>query len=44
MPGRDYNATIDALGIGAILAALFGIIIHASARMFVRRRKEKVPS
>ena len=44
MPGRDYSATVDALGIGAIVAALFGIIIHASARMFSKRKRENVPS
>ena len=37
MPGRDYSATIDSLGIGAVLAALVGIVIHGSARVVLTK-------
>ena len=38
MPGRNYNATVESLGIGALIMALAGIIIHAAARVFFTRR------
>jgi octaheme c-type cytochrome (tetrathionate reductase family) len=41
MPGRNYSATVDTLGVGVILVALFGIVIHTSARVFVRRSPTK---
>ena len=41
MPGRDSNSTIETLGIGAMFATLFGIGIHASARVFVSTKKKE---
>ena len=41
MPARDYNATVDTLGIGAIVVALAGIVVHASARVVVRKSTRK---
>jgi hypothetical protein len=41
MPARDRNAAVDTLGVSAILVALFGIVVHATARVFTRKNKTK---
>ncbi len=39
MPGRDYNASVEVLGIGAIIATLLGVIGHASVRIFFHKKR-----
>ncbi len=41
MPGRDSNSTIETLGIGAMLVTLFGIVLHASARVIISNKKKE---
>ncbi len=38
MPGRDYNATVETFGIGAIIASLLGVGIHATVRIVSRKK------
>ncbi len=39
IPGRDYQPLVERLGVGLLLAAFFGAAIHASARVFISKRK-----
>ena len=42
MPGRDFNASLEKVGIGSMIAALFGIVVHAAARIYnSKQRKER---
>ncbi len=38
MPGRDYNASIEMLGIGAIIFSLFAVGIHAVVRIISKKK------
>lgn len=38
MPGRDYNASVESFGIMAILATLFGVLVHAGMRIASKRK------
>lgn len=40
MPGRDRNATLDALGFGLAGLALVGVIGHGGLRILTRNRRE----
>jgi len=37
MPGRDYNATVEFMGIGAIFLSLFGVGVHAAVRIVSKK-------
>lgn len=39
MPGRDYNASVEFIGIGAIVLSLLGVGIHASVRIVSRKKQ-----
>ena len=39
MPGRDYNAVVETAGIGAIIASLLGVGIHATVRIISKKKK-----
>ncbi len=39
MPGRDYNAAVDFIGILVIILSLGGIIVHALIRIFINYKK-----
>ncbi|MDD8016938.1 MAG: tetrathionate reductase family octaheme c-type cytochrome [Bacteroidota bacterium] len=41
MPGRDYNASVEFLGTGAIVLTLLGVIGHASLRIVSKRKNGK---
>lgn len=38
IPGRDYNATVESLGIGAILISLLGVGIHTTIRIISKKK------
>ncbi|MFA6542006.1 MAG: tetrathionate reductase family octaheme c-type cytochrome [Bacteroidota bacterium] len=40
MPGRDYSASIETLGITAIIATLLGVLGHASVRIFFHKKRK----
>ena len=44
LPGRDENATIEFLGIGAILTSIIGVFIHALMRImhYYRRKNQQL--
>ncbi|MEW6062354.1 MAG: cytochrome C, partial [Bacteroidota bacterium] len=41
MPARDYNATVETLGVSVILLSLIGVIVHAGMRIFSAKRNGK---
>ena len=41
MPGRNYNAGVETFGISAIILALIGVGMHASARIIVSKKNRK---
>jgi octaheme c-type cytochrome (tetrathionate reductase family) len=41
MPGRDSWSPVEILGTGAILCTFAGVFVHASVRIFIRRRSKK---
>lgn len=40
MPGRDYNASVETLGVSAIMATLLGVLGHASVRIFFHKKRK----
>lgn len=43
LPGRDRNRLLDGFGTLIMLTALFGVVVHASARSIAYRRKHRQP-
>lgn len=41
LPGRDKNDFVDAVGMVAVLGALFGVLLHGLGRFFTRNGKEE---
>lgn len=41
MPARDYNATVETLGVSAVLLSLIGVIVHAGIRIVSAKRNGK---
>lgn len=39
MPGRNYNAAVETLGITAILFSLVGVVVHALVRIISKKKK-----
>jgi octaheme c-type cytochrome (tetrathionate reductase family) len=39
MPGRDYNASVETLGVLLIILSILGVVVHAAIRIVVGNRK-----
>jgi hypothetical protein len=44
LPGRDSDATVQFIGIGAILSSLAGVLIHALLRVLASLKRSKKSS
>jgi octaheme c-type cytochrome (tetrathionate reductase family) len=41
LPGRDRNSTLDSFGLGMVLLAIFGVVVHGGARVWLHLRNTK---
>jgi len=40
MPGRDYNASVETLGIIAIVLSILGVVLHSIIRLFFHNKRK----